>query len=167
MNKPEQLLITAASLKDIPILVSHNRLMFEEIWTIRKMGLDWQKLGEMDDAYGRKLKTDLLNGTCKAWIVRENGTALASGAISIASLIPVPADSCNRVAYLHSVYTESRSRSRGLAEMIVKKAMECCRSEGINRIFLHTSEAGRPIYEKIGFNRSNNVMGLFLGDHDR
>lgn len=149
-----------ATTSDIPILVNHHRWMFEEIWTFRKWELSKQKLEDMDEAYRLKLESDLDCGICKAWLIKGKEKVLASGAISVASFVPLPTDSSCNVAYLHSIYTEIDHRGKGLAGKIVTAAIDYCKEQGVNRIFLHASEAGRRVYEKIGFQSANNVMNF-------
>lgn len=151
-----------ASVADIPVLVQHHRRMFEEIWNVRSLGLDKHKLNEMDVAYKHKLNEDIPNGNCKAWIVKEGEHSIASGAISIASMVPLPTDSTYQVAYLHSVFTEEKYRKQGLAKLVTNKVLDYCKSKHINRVLLNASEAGRPVYEKIGFKFSDNTMSINL-----
>ncbi len=152
--------IHLASENDIPTMVSHHRKMFEELWLLRRLELHDEKLKEMDVAYTKKLNEELTTGVCCAWIIKENEKAIASGAISIVSMVPLPHDSTYKIAYLHSVYTEKGHRNTGLAGMIAKAAIEYCKTKKINRMSLHASEGGRSIYEKFGFEDSTNAMSF-------
>ena len=154
--------IVEASNKDVSVLVQHHRRMFEEIWNFRSLELDKQKLKEMDAAYKNKLDEEITNGICKAWVVKNEMKIIASGAISIASMVPLPADSSYRVAYIHSVFTEDEYRNQGLAESVTKKILDYCKSKDIYRVLLNASEAGRSIYEKVGFKISDNTMSINL-----
>jgi hypothetical protein len=93
--------LVEASIEDIPVLVNHHRWMFEEIWKYRNLELDEQKLKDMDVAYKAKLDEEITNGICKAWILKDEKRTVASGAISIASMVPLPSDPSFQVAYLH------------------------------------------------------------------
>lgn len=154
--------VIEASIEDIPVLVQHYRRMFEEIWQSWNWKLNNQKLNEMDEAYRAKLHSEMKNESCKAWVIRKNGNIVASGAISTASMVPLPDDSSYKVGYLHSIFTENKYRKQGFAEMLVNKALEYCKSKNITRVSLNTSEAGRSIYEKIGFRLSDNTMRINL-----
>ncbi len=48
-----------------------------------------------------------------------------------------------------------------LARRIVETAVEACRARGLKRVMLHASDAGRPLYESLGF-RQTNEMRLVL-----
>lgn len=93
-----------AEIDDIRQLAIHHRNMFEEIWEQKGLLLEEAKALELEKAYFEKLKKQIPEGICKAWVVKKNGHILASGAVTIISLVPVPND-YNGMAYMHSVYT--------------------------------------------------------------
>jgi GNAT superfamily N-acetyltransferase len=49
------------------------------------------------------------------------------------------------------MYTEPGFRRKGVAKLIAETAIEWCRNHGYERINLDASEAGKPLYEKLGF----------------
>jgi GNAT superfamily N-acetyltransferase len=104
-----------------------------------------------------------MDGSCKAWAIENEDRIIASGAITIVSFVPTPTDLSSRVAYLHSMYTERRYRNNSFAGLIVEKTIQYCKDNGIRRVFLNASEAGRPIYEEIGFCSAPEIMRLMIG----
>lgn len=54
-------------------------------------------------------------------------------------------------ANILNVYTRPESRRNGLARKLMEHALAWCRSHGIGTIILHASNAGRPLYESMGF----------------
>jgi GNAT superfamily N-acetyltransferase len=136
--------------------------MFEEILNARNLELDENKLKEMDVAYRNKLNKEFKTGICKAWVIKDEDQIIASGAVSITSMVPNPDDSSYYIGYLHSIFTENEFRKRGLAERVVRCILEYCESKNINRLLLNTSEAGRSVYDKIGFKNSDNTMVINL-----
>lgn len=158
----QQYLLIEASVEDIPTLVQHHRRMFEEIRKSKNLAMDKQKLNEMDISYRDKLNNEIKNGICKAWVIKEKDQIIASGAISITSMVPNPDDSSYYIGYLHSVFTENEFRKRGLAEKVVNGILDYCKSNNINRVLLNASEAGRSVYEKIGFIKSDTAMIINL-----
>lgn len=53
--------------------------------------------------------------------------------------------------YVWSVYVEPGWRGRGLARQLVTRAVEHLRGIGCSRVLLHASQAGRGVYERLGF----------------
>ncbi len=154
--------IREATVSDIPLLAIHHRKMFEEIWEKKGEDIDSSRFAEIERTYIQKLRRQLPDGSCKAWIFEDEHRIIASGAISIVSFVPTPQDLSSNVAYLHSMYTENDQRNKHCAKRIVKQALHYCKAHGIKRVILNASEAGRPIYEKIGFQAAPEIMRLIL-----
>jgi GNAT superfamily N-acetyltransferase len=151
-----------ATIDDINTLAMHHRKMFEEIWEQKGQKIEKARAQAIEDAYYAKLEKQIQDGTCIAWVVKNDNQIVASGAITIVSFVPVPNDINHNVAYLHSMYTEKNYRNQKFAQKIVAGAINYCQKNGINRIVLNASESGRPIYEKVGFVSSPQTMKLFI-----
>jgi GNAT superfamily N-acetyltransferase len=52
------------------------------------------------------------------------------------------------------MFTEPEHRGRAFAKTIVETATAWCRRQGYPRVALHASDAGRPLYEGLGWTRS-------------
>jgi len=151
-----------ATIDDIPVLSVHHRKMFAEIWEQKGELLSQALAKKLEAAYSAKLGKQIPEGSCKVWVVMDDNQIIASGGITIVSLVPVPSDMNDNIAYLHSMYTEKEYRHKKCAQRIVKRAIQDCRQNGIKRIILHASEAGRPLYEELDFVSSPESMRLFI-----
>jgi GNAT superfamily N-acetyltransferase len=151
-----------ATLADVPVLVSHRRRMFEDMAAADGVPPDRAALDAMDVVYAPQLLAALPGGQQRAWVVEVNGRIVASGAMLLSEWLPRPSDLTLRLAYLHSVYTVPEHRRRGVARRIVEAAIDFCRAQGVKRLMLHASQAGRPLYESMGFTATNE-MRLMLG----
>ena len=56
-----------------------------------------------------------------------------------------------------NVFTEPEWRRRGIGSLLMKEITAWARSEDLERILLHASEEGRPVYQKLGFVESNEM----------
>jgi len=144
------------------MMAAHHRKMFEEIGEQKGEHLGAKRAGEIENAYIQKLKTELERGICKAWIIEAEGKPVSSGAITFVSFVPNPSDLSSIVAYLHSMYTEKSHRNKKCAQRIIHTAIEYCKTQGIKRIILSASAAGKPVYEKIGFCSAPETMKLLI-----
>jgi GNAT superfamily N-acetyltransferase len=158
----DEMNLREATSEDIPILTLHHRKMFEEILQSKGMSMDAGAGDAMESAYRAKLSGELASGECKSWVIEMEKAIVASGAISIVKMVPTPFDISCRMAYVHSMYTEKEQRGCGCASRIVRQAIEYCKGHGIKRMFLNASDAGRPVYEKIGFIPSPESMRILL-----
>jgi GNAT superfamily N-acetyltransferase len=146
--------------EDIPHLARHHRMMFEEIREQSGTPADPSVLAVLEKEYAEKLGREFRSGTCISWVADLGNRIVSSGAISIVSYVPVPHDLSCRIAFLHSVYTEKDFRHQQHAHNITKQAADYCRNQGIRRMYLFASDAGRPLYEKSGFVPVPNMMQL-------
>ncbi|MBW2199680.1 MAG: GNAT family N-acetyltransferase [Deltaproteobacteria bacterium] len=151
-----------ATIDDVKMLAIHHRKMFEEIWEQKSQKIEKARAQELEAAYSEKIIKQIPEGTCIAWVVKNDNQIVASGAISIVSFVPVPNDTNHNIAYLHSMYTEKGYRHQKCAQKIVDRAIHYCQKNGINRVVLNASDAGKPIYEKLGFVSSPETMRLFI-----
>lgn len=151
-----------AFIRDISALAKHHISMFEEIWEQKDEPISAVKAKEIEKAYTRKLESEMDGGICKAWVIESKGVIVSSGAITFVSFVPTPYDLSSRIAYLHSIYTEKSHRNKKYAQRIVHTAVAYCSAQGISRIILTASNAGKPIYEKIGFHSTPDMMRLLI-----
>ena len=61
-------------------------------------------------------------------------------------------------AYLLNFYVAPDARGRGLAETMLRTALDEARRRGIGVVSLHASRMGRPIYERNGFEGTNEML---------
>ena len=154
--------VREASSIDISIMAEHHGKMFKEIWELKGEHLKPERIAEIEEAYTKKLETEMESKICEAWVIEDNGKIVSSGAITYVSLVPNPSDLSAKVAYLHSMYTDKSHRNRKCAQRIIQSMISHCRSIGIKRIQLNASDEGQPIYQKIGFRSAPDTMRLFV-----
>lgn len=162
-NSKNKYFIRKATLSDVQILVSHHCMMFKEIRALQGKKIDDISYRKMEEVDTKKLYDNFPKKLCHAWIAEdENEKIAASGVISICNWVPTPENPNYIVAYLHSMYTENEYRKSGLATRIIEEARNFCRQSNISAILLSASDAGKPVYEKIGFESSNAFMYLMV-----
>jgi GNAT superfamily N-acetyltransferase len=148
---------------NIQTLVSHHCMMFREIRELQGKKIDDTSYKEMEEADTKKLSEGFLKELCHAWIVEdENRKIVANGAISICNWVPIPENPNYIMAYLHSMYTEKEHRENGLATKIIEEARDFCCQNNISAIMLGASDAGRHVYEKVGFKPVPSFMHLLI-----
>ena len=163
-KKDTDIILSDATLDDIKTLANHHRRMFKEIWESKGDVLSEGELDALEKGYTEKLEEQFVDNTCKSWVVKDGNKIVASGAITICSFVPTPLDLSHKLAFFHSLYTEPESRNRNCANIILKKAVHYCKVNGMKRVLLGASDAGRPIYQKVGFKPASDLMRLFIED---
>ncbi len=156
----KQLPPRAATMDDIPTLVSHRYRMFEEVAASRGVTSKTDGLGAFRKSYATYLQSHLADGTVSAWVVEDQGKLVASGVVSL--LLWPPGLGEGLVGLVHSLFTVPEYRRLGIARRITETAIEFCRAGNAKWMLLGASEAGRPLYESLGFKPASTMMRLTL-----
>jgi GNAT superfamily N-acetyltransferase len=139
---------------DLEEILAHRRLMFHD------MGHgDEAMLEALVRSSRPPMQRYLVDGSYRGWFAIADDERVAAGAgLIITPLVsgPLSPDQINR-AYLLNVYTYPEFRKRGMARMLTKKAIDWCRDHGFKVLWLHASDHGRPLYESLGFEPSNEM----------
>jgi GNAT superfamily N-acetyltransferase len=85
------------------------------------------------------------------------GNILAGGGIVFVPWAGYPAEARTERLWIVNMYTEPRARRRGIAKKLVNTMTAWSRAAGYAAISLHASDAGRPVYESLGFKTSNEM----------
>lgn len=132
---------------DIPVIVHHRLGMFTEMGfgdpsTYAEYASEFQSFAAREMAAGRFL----------SWLAETSeGEIVAGGAVLV---VPWPANPKHRKqqrAFLLNVFTEPAFRRQGIARSLVQTMSDWCRGQGFGSVFLHASDAGRPLYQSMGF----------------
>ena len=139
--------MSLATTEDLDLLSDHRQKMWLEIFP----GVE-TKVKEISAATKSWIEAKLAEGHLVGFIVRTpEGKIAGSGCVWVRDEVPRPNYPREVVPYLMSMYTENEFRRKGVAKMIVEAAMKWCRANGFERILLHASDAGKPLYEAFGF----------------
>ncbi|HMC62523.1 MAG TPA: GNAT family N-acetyltransferase, partial [Candidatus Solibacter sp.] len=104
------------------------------------------------------LRRALVDGTYRGWLaVAAGGRVVAGGGVAIVPWPGSPADPAPRRGWIQNVYTEPGFRHRGIARRIMEAIVNWCRAEGFRAVSLHASPFGRPLYESMGFQPTNEM----------
>jgi GNAT superfamily N-acetyltransferase len=141
---------------DADVLASFRRLMFED------MGEgDAETLDRVVAKFVEYAGVTMPSGEYVGWVAEADGEAIACVRLIMQSLPPSVRNSAGLQAYVMNMYVDPAWRGRGLARELVSTAVEYARAAGAGTVSLHASDAGRPLYERLGF-ESSPEMRLHL-----
>jgi GNAT superfamily N-acetyltransferase len=111
----------------------------------------------------------ITQGQYIGWLAIPAGhpEAIAGGAgVQLREVLPHPMKG-NKVAegrhaIILNVFTEPQWRRQGVALLLLHRIIAWARAEQIDRLILHASEAGRSLYERLGFVGTNEMR--FAGE---
>jgi ribosomal protein S18 acetylase RimI-like enzyme len=93
------------------------------------------------------------------WITEDGGRPVASAGILVLDWPPHPLDPAGEHrGYLLNVFVEPEYRRRGLAQALVDLCLAEAHRRRLRVVALHSSDAGRPIYEAFGFRTTNEMF---------
>jgi GNAT superfamily N-acetyltransferase len=145
-------LIRQATLDDIPALLRHRQGMYED------MGYnDSKAMSKMIETTKPYLATALANGTLHAWLARAGEKVVAGGFVLVSPWPSHPYDGQCRRATILNMFTDPPFRRQGIARRLMQTMIEWCRKEGFVHVTLHASDKGRPLYESLGFEPTNEM----------
>jgi ribosomal protein S18 acetylase RimI-like enzyme len=148
--------IRQATAADIPDLVRLRRVMFEA------MGFnDPARLDAADSAamsyFARTIPVDEFTG----WLaVTAAGQAVASGGVVIDQHPPGPHNLSGKSGHIMNLVTLAAYQRRGVARRIMQTMLTWLADRGVQRVTLHTTDAGKPLYEELGFVDGNEMRLL-------
>ena len=80
------------------------------------------------------------------------------GGVCIYQEMPSPDNPSGRYAYLMNIYTLPVFRGQGVGGAVVRWLIGQAEQRGITKIYLETSESGRPLYQKLSFTDMGGYM---------
>ena len=144
--------IRRATVDDVMIITHQRRRMFTEMGNI-----DYTETPNMDTAYSEWLAPSLARGQYVGWLALDGSEVIGGTGAQMQEHPPMPVDLATQHMNLVNVYVEPDYRHRGIARALVQTALDWCRAEGIRVVTLHASNAGRPLYESLGFQLTNEM----------
>src|ERR1019366_3866862 len=148
-----EITIREAAPGESAIILHHRRSMF------RDMGEGTvEELDRMVEVARLWLARALADGSYRHWLALDGSGRVAGGGGGV--LCPWranPKDSCTQRAVILNVYTEPEFRKRGIARQIMLTILAWIKQQGLRAVNLHASKEGRPLYEKLGFEATNEM----------
>jgi len=150
--------VRRATVADIPALVHHRVSMYRDMGELSTS--DEARLFEATTAY---LRSAIDSGEYLAWLAvtsRGPEQVIAGAGLIVRPMIPRPGSAGGievREAQVVNVYTESAWRRRGIAALVMNELLDYTRANHLNRVSLHASDEGRPLYASLGFAPTNEM----------
>jgi GNAT superfamily N-acetyltransferase len=151
-----------ATIDDAKRIVYHRQRMFEDM----QVGFTPEQFEAMRPAYKQWLVENIGAQTYIGVLIftgDDPQAIVAGGGMWLMPYPPSPADLSTRRAMIYNVYSEPEHRKKGLAKRIMQRLIMDADLRGIRNIELHASDAGRALYESLGFHATNQ-MRLNLRD---
>ena len=136
----------------------------------------WQDMGDLPDELFEMLRARaelelgemLARGDYVGWLAApasDVGTIIAGAGIFLRDSLPSPRKAngktvgvtTGKLGLVINVFTEPDWRRRGVGVLLMQQVIDWSREQRLDRLILHASDAGRPLYEKMGFVATNEM----------
>jgi len=92
------------------------------------------------------------------FVAEHESSVIGGGGVWLRPVLPRPGALAGALeAYVLNIYVEPDHRRRGVARAIVSAILDWSREQRLARVVLHASREGRPLYESLGFESSNEM----------
>lgn len=146
--------IRRASLDDVENLIK-NRIDFQ-----------YELGGNPDDEFVQStrdyLNDHMLDDSFVCYLAVLEGHIIASVILCLYNVIPTTANINGKVGYVFNVYTLQEFRRQGLASKLLKCGIDEAKKRGVGELFLEAQDAGKGVYENLGFKMLQREMHLDL-----
>jgi GNAT superfamily N-acetyltransferase len=150
--------IRPATPEDAVTIYQQRLAMFDDVWG----PLDPEAVAAMEATFVPWVRRGLTDGSYRGWLAcAGDGHVVAGGGLIVHEWMTNPRNSDSRRAYIANIYTKPNYRSQGIARRIMNAILDWCRSKGFKGVALHASPFGRPLYESLGFEPTNEMRLSF------
>jgi ribosomal protein S18 acetylase RimI-like enzyme len=126
--------------------------MFQEVGIIAESDMvrDWRT--RFRNYFARRIQ----EGEARFFVAIDGGEIVGTAGALIADGYPFAVHGIKR-GYIFGVRVGPAHRKRGIATQLTQEAAAFLRELGCERVRLHASRFGRPIYERLGFRPTNEM----------
>lgn len=119
---------------------------------------DTQALKNMSARFEPWVKDMIEQGKYIGWLTSDGDKVIAGAGLMIMDWPPHPLDPGSHRGYLLNVYVNPDYRRKKLGSLLVERALAEARQRNIRVVSLHSTEAGRPMYESNGFRPTDEMF---------
>lgn len=145
--------LRTATLGDLNTVIEHRLAMFREMGhsdpydlaNTERVSREYFQSAIADDSYHGILAEV------------EGGGVVGGGGVVV---VPWPGSGKRlfpRRAWILNVYVHPQFRRQGIAKAVMEALIDWCRSQEFDCVCLHASNFGRPLYELLGFEPTNEM----------
>ena len=145
--------IRVASAADVDVLIHHRRMMW---WDMGRR--DESLLRDMEIAAREYFASALVDGSYRGFLAVNSDQQVVGGGGVVIS--PWPGQLGSQIpqrAMILNMYVERDHRRRGIARALMDTMIAWCRDNHFTNVSLHASDEGRPLYEKLGFQPTDEM----------
>ena len=140
-----------ATVADANQITHHRAQMFTDIGKATP-----ESIAAMAAVYPAWIQDQFAKDSYKGWFAQApDGTTIGGAGVWLHSHVPNPSDPSPQIAHVIDVYVAPDFRRQGIARALMDTVVDWCAAAGYRVVTLNASNAGRPLYETLGFTSTN------------
>ena len=151
--------VRRATRDDLPVMVD-MRLAFDR--ELLGGDLPPDRVGPHRSQVADYLAAHLEGDAYRAWVALDRGRVVGMAGLVVVDRPPHPRSRRSGEGFIVNVYTLPRWRGRGVGRAVMDAVVADARALRLRRVYLRTSDAGRSLYEAMGFRDPGNYLSLDL-----
>ena len=146
--------IRQATIGDLDLLMQWRMEVLHEVFSIPSE----QSVAELEAENRHYYRAELPRGGHIACFAYHGEEIVGCGGMCLYQEMPSPDNPNGKCAYLMNIYARPQFRRHGVGGTVVRWLLDRAKQLGVTKIYLETSEAGRPLYREIGFAEMQDMM---------
>ena len=118
---------------------------------------------QFSEAFQAASRKFFLEGNQSTVLAMDGDRVVGCATMCYIEMMPTFSHPSGKRAHLMNVYTDPARRREGVAFQMVSRLIDEAWKRGVTEISLDATEAGRPLYQKLGFHESEEYMVLNKG----
>lgn len=115
-----------------------------------------------DEDFRERSRDYFTNGAQTTVLAFDGENAVGCATICYVQVMPTYSHPTGNRAHIMNVYVREEFRRRGIAREMMKMLLDEAKSRGVSQITLDATESGRPLYQSLGFEGSEEFMELIF-----
>ncbi|MEH2104651.1 GNAT family N-acetyltransferase [Nostoc sp.] len=145
-----------ANLQDLEALIQLRLQLLREAGDIKGES----NTTNLTEATRKYLGEKMPSGEFLAWVAEVDNQIVATSGLVFFQRPPYNGNLSGLEAYVMNVYTIPMWRGQGIATALLKEIISFVRATEAKRLWLHTTEDGKRIYEKLNFVSTSKEMEI-------
>ena len=148
--------IRQATIQDTDLLMQWRMEVLREVFSISPD----RSVTELEAENRRYYQEELPRGGHIACFACMGEEIVGCGGMCLYDEMPSPDNPNGKCAYLMNIYARPQFRGCGIGHAIVRWLIGQTEQHGVSKIYLETSEDGRPLHREMGFREMPDMMKL-------
>lgn len=117
---------------------------------------------DLEGEFTRLSEEFFANGEQTTVLAYDSEKAVGCATLCYITVMPTFDHQTGKRAHLMNVYTNADYRRQGIARKMVSTLLDEAKEKGVTYVSLDTTKSGEPLYKSLGFDYSEETMGLNL-----